>query len=100
MQPEAQKYLYDILQACEAVKQFLHGKNLDDYNDDLLLQSGIERQLMIIGEALNQAYKADPNLSAQGMLELILDDVIGYVGDKEASDDITIVVIRHGESSY
>ncbi|MBC8229883.1 PP2C family protein-serine/threonine phosphatase [bacterium] len=34
------------------------------------------------------------NLSAQGMVDLILGDVISYVGDEEASDDITIVVLR------
>jgi len=31
-----------------------------DYdNTNLLLSSGVERQMMIIGEALNQAYKLD-----------------------------------------
>jgi len=55
MQPESAKYLYDILKACEAILQFIEGKDFDDYEDDLLLRSGVERQLMIIGEALNQA---------------------------------------------
>ena len=63
MQPETQKYLYDIRQACEALLDFIRDKSLQDYNDDLLLRSGVERQLMIIGEALNQAYKIDPALS-------------------------------------
>ena len=63
MQPETRKFLYDICQACEAILKFSEGKSLADYNGDLLLRSGVERQLMIIGEALSQADKIDPNLS-------------------------------------
>ena len=63
MQPEIQKYLYDICQACETLLDFIRDKSLQDYDAELLLRSGVERQLMIIGEALNQAYKLDPALS-------------------------------------
>ena len=63
MQREVRKFLYDVLQACEALIEFTQGKSLQDYNCDHLLQSGVERQLMIIGEALNQADKIDPDIS-------------------------------------
>ena len=63
MQPEICKFLYDIRLACEALVQFTRNKTLDDYKADLLLQSGVERQLEIIGEALNQALKIDPALT-------------------------------------
>ena len=63
MQPEIRKYLYDICQASETLLDFIRGKSLQDYDADLLLRSGVERQLMIIGEALNQAYQLDPALS-------------------------------------
>jgi len=63
MQPEIRKYLYDVRQACETLLDFIRNKSLQDYNADLLLRSGVERQLMIIGEALNQAYQLDPALS-------------------------------------
>ena len=63
MQPEIRKYLYDIRQACETLLDFIRDKNLQDYDADLLLRSAVERQLMIVGEALNQAYQLDPALS-------------------------------------
>jgi len=63
MQPETRKFLYDVSQACEALLKFGEGKNLNDYRADLLLRSAVERQLMIIGEALSQAGKIDPSLS-------------------------------------
>lgn len=63
MQPETRKYLYDVCQACEGLLGFTEGKNLEDYKAELLLRSGVERQLMIIGEALSQAEKIDSNVS-------------------------------------
>ena len=63
MPPEIRKFLYDIQSACQALEQFIDGKTLDDYQADLLLRSGVERQLTIIGEALNQALRVDPTLA-------------------------------------
>ena len=37
---------------------------------------------------------ADPGLSAQDMVDLIVRDVTEFIGSEEASDDITIVVLR------
>jgi serine phosphatase RsbU (regulator of sigma subunit) len=48
---------------------------------------------------LELVQQADPNLSAQGMVDLILGNVVSYIGDEVASDDITIVVIRCDNSS-
>lgn len=73
MQPEIRKFLYDIRSACEALVQFTNGKSLNDYHADLLLRAGVERELMIIGEALNQAMRVDPTLAEKiaGIREII-----------------------------
>ena len=63
MQPEIRKFLYDIRSACEALTQFTNGRSLNDYQADLLLRAGVERELMIIGEALNQALRSAPTLA-------------------------------------
>ena len=52
MQREALKYLYDILAAAEKVQRFVAGSSEDDYLSDELLQSAVERQFEIIGEAI------------------------------------------------
>jgi uncharacterized protein with HEPN domain len=59
MRPETKKYLYDVLKACEAILAFTKGRSLDEYEGDLMLRSAVERQLMIVGEALNQARHLD-----------------------------------------
>lgn len=73
MQPEIRKFLYDIRSACEALVQFTSGKSLNDYQADLLLRAGVERELMIIGEALNQAIRVAPTLAEKitGIREII-----------------------------
>lgn len=55
-----QKLLTDIYCAINLVTDFLSTtKNFEDYNSDLKTQSAVERQLAIIGEALNQLRKLD-----------------------------------------
>jgi len=62
MPPEIRKFLFDVPQACEHIETFVRDRSLENYQDDNLLRSGVERQLMIVGEALHQAYKIDPSL--------------------------------------
>lgn len=59
MQLESKKYLYDILQAARNLQHFSEGKVFQDYADDALLRSAVERQFEIIGEALRKLSKED-----------------------------------------
>lgn len=65
MLPDAAKYLWDAQQAAAKALRFVAGKSFDDYLADELLRSAVERQLEIVGEALNQLRKADPDTAAQ-----------------------------------
>jgi uncharacterized protein with HEPN domain len=65
MPRDARKYLFDIAEAASLISQFVAGKTLEDYLKDALLQSGVERQFEIIGEALGQLTKLDQGLAAQ-----------------------------------
>jgi uncharacterized protein with HEPN domain len=57
MQPEAQKLLFDVIQAIEEVERFLQGCSREKFLEDRLLQVAAERELEIIGEALNRLYR-------------------------------------------
>jgi len=65
MTREAKKRLFDALQACNAITQFVAGKTKSDYTADLLLRSAVERQMEIVGEALSQLARAEPNTVSQ-----------------------------------
>ena len=54
MEPERLKHLYDIREAVLAIFQFVRAKKMEDYKQDELLRSGVERKFEIIGEALNR----------------------------------------------
>lgn len=62
MKPALQKRLLDAQKAAETACGFCQGKTLDQYRKDELLRSGVERQLEILGEALNRALADEPTL--------------------------------------
>lgn len=65
MQRDARAYLTDGHTAAGQILAFIQGKSLDDYRDDVLLRSAVERQFEILGEALNQLSRVDPGLAAR-----------------------------------
>jgi uncharacterized protein with HEPN domain len=63
MRRDARCYLWDALKAAEAVQSFLRGRTYEAFVEDDLLRSAVERQLEIIGEALSQLAKVDPQIA-------------------------------------
>jgi uncharacterized protein with HEPN domain len=62
MTDQGNKYLTDILQAIDLIESFTSDiSNYDDYVSDLKTQSAVERQLGIIGEAVNKFEKIFPD---------------------------------------
>jgi uncharacterized protein with HEPN domain len=53
MRPETgdASFVWDMLDAAQAVCQFVAGKHFDDYTNDRLLRGAVERYIEIIGEA-------------------------------------------------
>jgi uncharacterized protein with HEPN domain len=62
MTDQGNKYLTDILQAIDLIGSFTSDiSSYDDYISDLKTQSAVERQLGIIGEAVNKFEKIFPD---------------------------------------
>jgi len=72
-QLERKARLWHIVRAAEKIQTFTEGRS-PRYYDDELLASAVERQLTIIGEALNRAKQVDPELVAQ------ITDADGIIG--------------------
>ncbi|MEX2431612.1 MAG: DUF86 domain-containing protein [Dehalococcoidia bacterium] len=55
-------HIQDISDACDRISRFAEGKDKNAYLSDILLQAGVERQFITIGEALNLLLKEEPTL--------------------------------------
>ena len=51
-----------VLKACEAIFEFTRDMDPASYETDLLLRCGVERQLTVISEAVNQAMRDEPEI--------------------------------------
>jgi uncharacterized protein with HEPN domain len=72
MTEKGQKYLSDILQSIELIEDFT--KSITSYNDyvsDLKTQSAVERQLGIIGEAVNKFEILHPEESLDNSRKIV-----------------------------
>jgi uncharacterized protein with HEPN domain len=62
MTDQGKKYLTDIIHAIDLIESFTSGiSSYDEYIADLKTQSAVERQLGIIGEAINKFEKNFPD---------------------------------------
>lgn len=64
MQPKTQKWLNDIRNACIRIERYTSGVSLDSYEENDLLQAGVERYFEIIGEALRRVEAAEPGVTS------------------------------------
>ena len=60
MSADAKKYLWDVREAAGRINRFTLDRSFDDYLRDEMLRAAVERQFEIIGEALSQLSKREP----------------------------------------
>ena len=63
MQRNEKMFLSDILNSIESIYEYLGDeRNFHQYESNKLLRRGVERELEIIGEAINRLLKLNPNI--------------------------------------
>ncbi len=65
MSPQTAKRLLDARNAAHEIMGFTSGRHLDDMWNDRGLQLSLHKLLEIVGEALNQAGKSDPETASR-----------------------------------
>ncbi len=57
-----EKYLYDVLNATEEIESFFEKqpKRFENFQKDILRQRAVERNVEIMGEAINRILKLEP----------------------------------------
>lgn len=72
MTPQGQKYLFDIQRAIELIEQFvLDTPAFVAYQADLKTRSAVERQLAIIGEAVNHLRRVEPSAALPNTKQMV-----------------------------
>jgi uncharacterized protein with HEPN domain len=98
MDNEIKTWLYDILQSIKEIDGFYENKPriFEEYIADIKTKRAIERDLEIIGEAVNRILKKDKNFTLENADKIVgtRNRIIhGY--DKVSDDLIWSVVINH-----
>lgn len=62
-QPEVEQRVVDAVQPCRLIQEFTHAMDYSGFASSALVRSAVERQLEIIGEALNKASAMNEGLA-------------------------------------
>lgn len=92
------KWLFDIKDAIQEIEGYFieYPKNLDAYKSNILIKRAIERDLEIIGEAINRILKADsefPLVHARRIIGLRNQIIHSY--DNISDEIIWAVISKH-----
>lgn len=72
MDNRVKQYLFDIEQSISDVKSYISAVNsLQEYENDKLIRRAVERELEIIGEALNRILKIDGNIGISNARKIV-----------------------------
>jgi uncharacterized protein with HEPN domain len=98
MNEKVLKYLYDIKLAIgEIDSYFIHReKRFEEYSKDTILKRAIERDLEIIGEAINRILTIEPEFPIQNARKIIgLRNQIIHAYDNISDENIWGIIINH-----
>ena len=72
MQLEVQKYLFDIQSAANSIFEYTEGvTDFKEYQKSKLIKRAVERELEIIGEAMNRLIKVAPDLAINNSRRIV-----------------------------
>ena len=92
------KWLFDIKAAIEEIESFFedYPKDFNLYKSNLILKRAIERDLEIIGEAVNRIIKTDNNFPIENAKRIIgLRNQIIHAYDNVSDESIWAILLKH-----
>jgi uncharacterized protein with HEPN domain len=98
MDEQIQKWLYDILFSIEEIDNYFlqFEKKFEEYQKSIILKRAIERNLEIIGEAVNKILKVDPLIPIENAMKIVgLRNQIIHAYDHISDENIWAIIIRH-----
>ena len=98
MDENINKHLHDILDAVNEIESFFGDKPkyFNEFCNDLCLRRAVERDIEIIGEAMNRILKEDRNIAITNSRKIV--DARNYIihgYDSLSADILWSIVINH-----
>lgn len=97
MDNKIQVWLYDVLNSIEEIESFVSTrKDFFEYKNDLKTKRAVERNIEIIGEAINRIIKQDSSISIENARNIIgTRNKIIHSYDNISDELIWSIVINH-----
>jgi uncharacterized protein with HEPN domain len=98
MDNDIKTWLFDILQSINEIEGYFFDKpkKFEDYQKDIKTKRAIERDIEIIGEAVNRILKKDKDFKLINAVQIIgTRNRIAHSYDKISDDLIWSIVINH-----
>ena len=97
MNLEIQKWLYDILVSIQSINDFVgEVRMFEIYESDKKLRRAVEREITIIGEAVNRIKNADPTFDISNVRQIIdTRNRVAHAYDSVNNAMIWGIVINH-----
>lgn len=98
MDNEIKTWLYDILQSISEIESYFENRpsKYEEYIDDLKTKRAVERNIEIIGEAINRITKRDRNIQLGNVQKIIgTRNRIAHGYDKISDSFIWSIIINH-----
>jgi uncharacterized protein with HEPN domain len=98
MDEEIKTWLYDILNSIIEIESYFANipKRFDNYKSDIRTKRAVERNIEIIGEAVNRILKKDRNIQITNARKIVdTRNQISHGYDKVSDDVIWAIVINH-----
>ena len=100
MTEKSKKYLSDVLIAIDLIREFtIDTTDFTAYEKDRKTQSAVERQLVIIGEALNKLRQTESNVVLQNDKQIIgFRNRLVHAYDSIDNSIVWVIINRHLEN--
>ncbi|MCF8235469.1 MAG: DUF86 domain-containing protein [Bacteroidales bacterium] len=98
MDERIEKWLFDVQHAIDEIDTYFEKspKTYQHYKDNTLLKRAIERNLEIIGEAINRILKTDPEFPLTNARRIVgLRNQIIHAYDNVSDENIWAILIKH-----
>jgi uncharacterized protein with HEPN domain len=97
MNDESRKWLYDIVRCIDSIEEYIGKRRIfEEYEKNKMLRRAVEREIQIIGEAVNKFLKQNPEIAIRNSHQILATrNRITHAYDAVNNSIIWGIVINH-----